>query len=136
MAILVRAKDLKLKSKHGQPCNRCGLCCRVSLCDLAAAFFRKPREAPGPCPALRTNPDGQAACGLVAAPQDFYPNAAQLYGKTEMDRAAAFLINQGNGCDMHTSEDFDADYDIRMESEARRHTALRVTAKRMWGFSE
>lgn len=49
---------LKGKPRFGEPCNHCGLCCSLQLCELAEEAF----EAGPPCPALF---EGQ--CGLVRA---------------------------------------------------------------------
>jgi hypothetical protein len=72
------------KPAHGAPCNRCGLCCFVSLCDLAAALHNRRQ---GPCPELRWDEKG-SRCALIERSE----------GK--MREAAKLLINSGNGCDM------------------------------------
>lgn len=49
------------KPKFGEPCNRCGECCRLSLCALGEMYFG---EGPAPCPALELDGD-IFACGLL-----------------------------------------------------------------------
>lgn len=80
---------LDRKPPHGQACNRCGLCCVATLCDVAQHVFK--REAlPGPCPALRRNDDGVThRCGLIEA----------CGPAVEMKAAVELLIGSGQGCD-------------------------------------
>lgn len=75
---------LDRKPPHGAPCNRCGLCCVATLCDLGRHFFGR---AAGPCPALRFDQEGNSACGLT------------LCGEQKYSDAAALLIGAGDGCD-------------------------------------
>lgn len=77
---------LSNKPPHGAPCNRCGLCCLTSLCQLAQLFFDRP-ELPGPCPALVEDADGKFGCGLVQ----------RTHGP--LQKAALLMINADNGCD-------------------------------------
>src|SRR5262245_60661455 len=77
------------KPRHGEPCNRCGLCCTMTLCDVARTVFRRPEKpAYGPCPALRLREGipGEHECGLACEPGK--------YGE-----AARLLIWAGQGCD-------------------------------------
>lgn len=52
------------KPKFREPCNQCGLCCRLELCELAEMFFA---GAQAPCPALEWE-DGKTWCGMVRHP--------------------------------------------------------------------
>ena len=52
------------KPKFSEPCNGCGYCCTMELCEVAEGYF------PGaslPCPALEYQ-DGRFWCGLVTRP--------------------------------------------------------------------
>jgi len=75
---------LERKPRHGDPCNRCGLCCYTSLCDVAHAIHG---TRVGPCPELQWDADG-SRCGLIERNE----------GDARED--AKLLINAGNGCDM------------------------------------
>jgi hypothetical protein len=75
---------LEKKPRHGDPCNRCGLCCYASLCDVARAIHGDRR---GPCPELQWDADG-SRCGLIE----------RSTGEARED--AKLLLNSGGGCDM------------------------------------
>lgn len=49
------------KPKFREPCNGCGLCCSLELCELGEMAFP---GAQAPCPALEWE-DGRAWCGMV-----------------------------------------------------------------------
>jgi len=51
--------SLPEKPRYKEPCNGCGLCCAVALCEVGKMLFES-----APCPALRT--DGKRTfCSLV-----------------------------------------------------------------------
>lgn len=52
------------KPTFGDPCNGCGYCCAMELCDVAEEYFP---GASVPCPALEYH-DGVFRCGLVVRP--------------------------------------------------------------------
>lgn len=57
------------KAKYSEPCNRCGVCCALSLCPAAEMAF--PTKT-APCPALFWDEDGgPASCGLVLVEKHF-----------------------------------------------------------------
>lgn len=89
--------SLSLKPRHGQPCNRCGLCCMATLCPLGEAVLG--RRA-GPCPALRGT-IGDARCGLVEDPAAFVGvrRVMEAGGTAVLREAAVLLIGSGTGCD-------------------------------------
>jgi hypothetical protein len=76
---------LARKPAHGAPCNRCGLCCIATLCDIGRTLFRQER---GPCPALQWDGE-ESRCGILAEPNLPKPLAD----------AAALLLYAGRGCD-------------------------------------
>ncbi len=53
------------KPRFGDPCNRCGECCKASMCEFGEQFLE---VATVPCPALEIEPDGRTACGLMTHP--------------------------------------------------------------------
>src|SRR5215831_10585398 len=84
--------DLERKPKHGASCNRCGLCCRATLCQLAQCIFARPAY-PGPCPALRKQGDNYH-CDIVANPRAYSEGPAD-----KLRDAARIIIGAGAGCD-------------------------------------
>lgn len=72
------------KPPHGAPCNRCGVCCMVTLCKLASPIFG---FEIGRCPALLQKRDGSYECGLVASTT------------SPLKEAALLIIGAGDGCD-------------------------------------
>lgn len=112
------------KPPHGSPCNRCGLCCTVALCDLGQHMFERP-AMPGPCPALRRIPEGYE-CAFTACP-----------GLPEVMRAAAaVLINAGNGCDMRLDGERNDEYSARMDARDAEweRAGILPAARRHWGM--
>ena len=71
------------KPPHGAACNRCGVCCLVTLCELGRAVYRRDR---GPCPSLRWS-GPVTTCGLAGL------------GPPRLNDAARVLIRAGEGCD-------------------------------------
>lgn len=103
-ALLVPSRVAAQKPPHGAPCNQCGLCCKATLCPLAAHVF-KGRSIPqgghiaGPCPALFYEGE-QSRCGLVAKPAAHAPMRLIIEHSAEaLGRAASWLIGSGTGCD-------------------------------------
>ena len=81
---LVPRGMLEKKPRHGEACNRCGLCCHAQLCNVAQAIHGRRQ---GPCPELKWDDDG-SRCGLID----------RTAGDERED--AKLLINAGAGCDM------------------------------------
>jgi hypothetical protein len=121
------------KPAYGQPCNRCGQCCRAMLCPLGAAVFRRKY---GPCPALETQASSETACGLVAHPGEYRPVQMLMHGAEKMRDAALLLIGARiNGCDAllaHEPDDPVFAAKVRsFSSNDRRHVG---EALHIWGF--
>ena len=92
------------KPKYGEPCNRCGECCRLELCFLANVVFE---GCPAPCPALEYH-DGLFACGLIIRP-DFYitqnwPAKDRLEMKQYVTPRIQAVLGIGQGCGMPDEE--------------------------------
>jgi hypothetical protein len=83
LAVVPRSM-LEKKPRHGEACNRCGLCCYSQLCDVAHMIHNKRQ---GPCPELQWDADG-SRCGLID----------RTTGEVQED--VRLLINSGAGCDM------------------------------------
>lgn len=87
------------KPAIGEPCNGCGLCCRIRVCGAGSHALglveRYGERVDGPCPALM--PDGNGwACGLVKRPKDYIDSPR---GVTMLRDAVKILIGAGAGCD-------------------------------------
>ena len=93
------------KPKFGEPCNRCGLCCMMQLCEAALLIFRTDNDK-GPCPALEWDGQQTTACGLIRSPAKH----ANLNWGTAEERAVindrfvgpliAISLGIGVGCGM------------------------------------
>lgn len=124
---------LERKAPHGQPCTSCGLCCHVALCDLSAAIYDKPKDAPGPCPALQWV-DGKSRCGVLVEPTRYSPRAHAV-GPDVAIRAAEVLLFPGEGCDMSMTGDIDEGYRLLcLARDAGRRASIRW-ALRVWGMT-
>lgn len=93
-----KAIRLPLLSKplYGSPCNGCGLCCQLSLCEVAEAAL--PPHIQAPCPFLEYEL-GRTWCGLARDPAKHLNNPQAGKVKPLMERYF------GHGCGM---EDRDA----------------------------
>jgi len=107
------------KPPHGSACNRCGVCCLVTLCDIGRAVHGRDR---GPCPSLRW--DGPlSSCGL-----------AQL-GPPRLNNAAAVLIRAGEGCDCRINgEPVNAAFHAWQDQLDRERAAEIKAARKLWGL--
>lgn len=85
------------------PCNGCGLCCSVELCDVATSVFGK--ETLTPCPALEYQ-DGRTFCGLMQNPDKYLVNMPNDSGITfpEVATLIKLLLGAGKGCGMEDGE--------------------------------
>lgn len=97
---LAPKSQVLMKPPHGAPCNRCGLCCTLTLCPLGSHVFHKEI---GPCPALEKTEDGLTACGLVAHPEAHALVLTLQKGKEALSDAAKWLTATGLGCDCRTN---------------------------------
>lgn len=132
MQLNVRAPRalVEMKPPHGSPCNRCGLCCAASLCDIAQMTFRRP-ETPGPCPALLGSP-GNASCGIVEDPARFAPRHVARHGAARTREAALILINAGHGCDMRINGECNDAYLMTMDEHDARNRSKIDAATELW----
>lgn len=85
----------------GEPCNGCGLCCKLFVC-MNGAFVQKlvshlGETIPGPCPALMQKNDGSYGCGIISNPKKYLKN--RPYPADVLSRNFAHLIGAGRGCD-------------------------------------
>lgn len=79
--------SIPAKPKFGSPCNGCGLCCAMELCEVAEIAFK---GASAPCPALKLVPDGSRTyCELVA-----------VEAMSDLPKMIAEALGIGAGCSM------------------------------------
>ncbi len=129
---LAPAGTLDKKPPHGQPCNRCGLCCVATVCPLGQVVFGR---ALGPCPALSYEPDGKSVCGLVATPQRFGLMTVLRHGAKAAADAASYLIGSGTGCDARfNGEPPDVGFYEKLIAWDRANKGAIRAAKRIWGI--
>lgn len=127
------------KAPYGSPCNRCGLCCKASLCPVAEAKYGRTE---GPCPALELDGDGPGyRCGMMAGPMRFAPIRSLPLGPDRLRETLAILIGSDTGCDARTEEEGDpvrlsevrADYDRYVAKTGRKKIRHALLA---WGVME
>jgi len=107
------------KPRHGAACNRCGVCCLVTLCELGAAVYRRDR---GPCPALRW--DGpNSSCALTEL------------GPPNLNAAAFTLVRAGEGCDCRINGEpvNTAFHDWQDRRDIERAAEIKA-ARKLWGL--
>lgn len=80
------------KPSFGAPCNNCGICCAMELCDVAEEYFP---GATAPCPALEYH-EGRFLCGLVVRPSHHLGMA--FNGDRVLSPLMAKAIGSGQGC--------------------------------------
>jgi hypothetical protein len=120
------------KPKHGEECNRCGLCCIGSLCPLGMKVFNR---AIGPCPALSFDENKQSICGLAATPEKFAPMTALKKGIAVAQEAAAHLIGTGFGCDCRINgETPNRSFYDRLRVWDRKNVVKTRIARKLWGL--
>ena len=83
-----------LKPKFGEPCNGCGECCRLELCEVGEAYFP---GALAPCPALEWE-EGRAWCGLVRHPSRHL--GMNFNADETLTPMFTLLLPIGQGCGM------------------------------------
>lgn len=121
-----------MKPPHGQPCNRCGVCCEVSLCPLGAHVFQMP-ETLGPCPALMGEPGVSTSCGLVVEPEWWAPLLVALYGKDVMSQAASVIVSAGDGCDARINgEPINHAFNAKLEKRDQEMACAIDVSKALW----
>jgi len=131
-AILPRALVAR-KPLHGKPCNGCGVCCMVTVCELGQHVFGI--GVPGPCPGLAWR-DGSAVCSVADEP---LRHVGRKNG--ERDEIAALrlyalhLIGAGDGCDCRINgEQPDAEFNRRLARLDIERARLNFTARKAWGL--
>ena len=118
-AAMIRRDIAARKPPHGAACNRCGVCCLVTLCDIGRAVFQ--RDA-GPCPALRWE-GTQSSCKLTEV------------GTLELNRAALTLVRAGEGCDCRINgEPVNSAFHNWQDKRDKERAAEIKAARKLWGL--
>jgi hypothetical protein len=122
------------KPPHGAPCNRCGLCCKATICPLGRYVFKLPEFAGMQCPALEQTEDGYR-CGIIADPASFTSKSRVMrFGIEALRRAALLLIGAGDGCDARfNGEPRDEAFAAALDRKYANLAHQLRKAKRMWG---
>ena len=88
------------KPLYGEPCNNCGLCCRVQACKVSEIFLK---SSQAPCIALEYH-DGKLLCGMLIRPAHYlgitFPDATAETASQYLIPQFRLLIGAGDGCSM------------------------------------
>lgn len=116
------------KPAIGEPCNGCGLCCKVQVCRNGAYVLGLVDilgdTVPGPCPALISKNDGSFTCGVVDNPHKYIKNRKNYTAKA-LSNNFKILIGAGTGCDElfeNDTEEEEAKLDKIMEAKKNNPT--------------
>jgi hypothetical protein len=85
MSVRLPLAPLPPKPRFRTPCNGCGLCCHIELCEVGLAAFP---SAQAPCPAMVFTA-GRVWCGFVLAEE-----------YSGLDKLIARGLGIGKGCSM------------------------------------
>ena len=96
------------KPKIGEPCNGCGLCCKLSICYTGSFLLGFHSEFGQEriykeCPALLQKNDGRFTCGLLENPLKFLKKSK--YRTEVLKKYIAISIGAGAGCDEILEDD-------------------------------
>ena len=133
---LARRHVLDNKPAHGAPCNRCGLCCLATACELGQHVFRRPAWNGSPCPGLIQTTDGSHLCQLAADPTPHVRKSRVLrFGITRLKNAARLIIGADDGCDARfNGEPRNLAFHTELERKDIERAAAIREARRVWGL--
>jgi hypothetical protein len=122
------------KPAHGSPCNRCGVCCMVTICQLGQHLFRREYED-GPCPALKPDGNGEYACDVVRNPQAYAVNLSASIKVYALRMAARLIIYADDGCDARfNGEWINKRYHVECSIRDAKNKPKRDKALKLWGM--
>jgi hypothetical protein len=120
------------KPAHGSPCNRCGVCCMSSICQLGQHVFKRD-YTPGPCPGLKSDGNGEYVCDVVRNPQAYGPPNINIHALRE---AAKLIIYAGDGCDARFNGEWtNKKYHVECSIRDAINKPKRDKALKLWGIS-
>lgn len=133
-ATLIPREIAARKPPHGSPCNRCGMCCMTSLCQLGQHIFRRERQ-PGPCPGLVPDGEGEYACDVVRNPQAYAQRLSSSIKVHALREAAKRIIYADDGCDARfNGEPVNARYHRECAIRDAINKPKRDAALKLWGI--
>ena len=123
---------MERKPPHGSPCNRCGACCMVTLCQLGKHLFNRKQ---GPCPALKPDGNNEYACDVVRNPQAYAGNLSPSLKIHSLRMAAREIIYADDGCDARfNGEPVNKRYHWECSIRDAKNKPKRDRALKLWGI--
>jgi hypothetical protein len=133
-AATVPREAMMRKPAHGSPCNRCGVCCMVTICQLGQHLFRR-EHSPGPCPALVADGNGEYACDVVRNPQAYAQALPPMTKVHALRMAARMIIFADDGCDARfNGEWINKRYHVEASIRDAKNKPKRDRALKLWGI--
>jgi hypothetical protein len=86
-------ESIPAKPPEGAPCNGCGLCCALQLCELAVELLD---GATAPCPAMEFA-GGRFWCGLAKNPGRYF--STPPFANKFLGPMVQHALSIGEGCD-------------------------------------
>jgi len=118
-AALIPRDIAQRKPPHGAACNRCGVCCLVTLCEIGRAVHGRDR---GPCPSLRWE-GAESSCALTRL------------GPPHLNAAALTLVRAGEGCDCRINgEPTNTAFHAYQDNRDKERAAEIKAARKLWGL--
>ena len=125
---LARRHALDNKPAHGAPCNRCGLCCLATACELGQHVFRRPAWNGSPRPGLAQTSDGSHLCQVAANPTPHIQKSRVLgSGITCLKNAARLIIGADDGYEPASIQPY---FDIDLIGDALSHPCIITSTPR------
>lgn len=85
-----------VKQIYSEPCIRCGLCCKMEICNQGIMLLNK---FSAPCPALEKR-NGKHCCGLINNTSKYvFPGALSEKTYNEIRQYLLGVFEFGVGCD-------------------------------------
>lgn len=114
----------KDKPKIGEPCNGCGLCCKLFVCHTGAFMlgltkYPGEKRLQGPCPALTQRSDDSYGCGIVMHPEKFLGKTK--YRPEVISKHMMVCIGSGDGCDEIGYDEGNEEEEAKLEAFYQKH---------------
>jgi len=133
MGFIPRAM-LERKPRHGDPCNRCGACCAIVLCQLGKHLFKREQ---GPCPALKPDGNDEYVCDVVRNPQAYAQRLSPEIKIHALRDAALKILYADSGCDARfNGEWINEKYHAECAVRDAKDKPKRDAAVKLWGIKE
>jgi len=133
-AALVPREAMARKPRHGDPCNRCGVCCMATVCQLGQHVFKREYHE-GPCPGLKPDGDGEYACDVVRNPQAYAQGLSPSVKVHALRMAARKIIYADDGCDARFNGEWvNKRYHWECSIRDAKNKSKRDKALKLWGI--